>query len=263
MPLNSVVRYLLPGFVAGVVAFVFSRVMIAPLIAAAIDYEGEREHAEEHLGGGHAHGHELFTCSVQENLGAATGIIAFGVIMGVLFAVVHGVLPTVLERRGFRPDPAALALLSAAGMFVTVALMPGLKYPANPPSVGLDETVPERSSAFLTITALSVVGAAVAVGVGLAWARRWGAWRAGAAAVGGYLVVMVGAMALLPSFHEVPGPVSGPAGLLLDGFPAEVLADFRVYSLVNQAIVWAVIGVITAVIVSRRGAREHELERVG
>lgn len=258
MPLN-VIRYLLPGFVAGVVAFVFSRLMIAPLIAAAIEYEGAREHTSEH----HAHGHELFTRGVQENLGAATGVVGFAVIMGVLFAVAYGAVRTVLARRGFRPDQTALALLLAAGMFVTVALMPGLKYPANPPSVGLDETVPARSSAFLTITALSVVAAAVAVAVAVTWARRWGAWRSAGVAVGGYLAAMLCAMVLLPGFHEVPGPVSGPDGLLLDGFPPEVLADFRVYSLVNQAIVWAVIGATFAVIVSRRGARERELERVG
>ncbi len=46
---------------------------------------------------------------------------------------------------------------------------------------------------------------------------------------------MLCAMVLLPSFHEVPGPLSGPDGLVLDGFPAEVLAEFRLYSLVNQA----------------------------
>lgn len=245
MPLNSdvhsVLRYLVPGAVAGVATFVFSRVLIAPLIGAAVDYESEREHA--HLGGGHEHGHELFTRSVQENFGAATGVIAFAMVMGVLFAVAFGLLRTVLERRGFRPDPAALALLLAAGMFVAVALMPGLKYPANPPSVGLDDTVPARSSAFLTLLAVSVVAASVAVVAGAAWARRWGGWRAGGVAVGGYLAVMLCAMALLPSFHEVPGPVREPGGaLVLDGFPAEVLADFRVYTWVNQAVMWLVIG---------------------
>jgi hypothetical protein len=30
---------------------------------------------------------------------------------------------------------------------------------------------------------------------------------------------------------------------VLDGFPAQVLADFRLYSLVNQALMWMVIGV--------------------
>ena len=248
MPLSSDARtaigYLAPGAVAGVAAFAFSRVMIEPLISAAVDYEGAREHAEAQLAGGgdHDHGHELFTRAIQENVGAAVGVIAFGIAMGVLFAVAYTVIRGVLERRGLRPEAGALALLVAAGMFVAIALAPGLKYPANPPTVGLEDTIGARSSAFLTMTVLSVVAAGVALAVGLARARRWGTWRATGVAVAGYAAVILIAMTLLPNFHEVPGPIDGPDGLLLDGFPAEVLGEFRVYSLANQAMMWLVIG---------------------
>ncbi len=251
MPLTreipSAVRYLVPGAVAGIVSFAFSRVMIEPLIGAAVDYAGAREHAESQLAGGdHEHGHELFTRAVQENVGAAVGVVVFGIVMGVLFAVAYAAIRAVLERRRLRPDPTGLALLLSAGMFVAIVLMPSLKYPANPPTAGLEDTVGARSSAFLTITVISVVGACVAVAAGLAWSRRWGTWRATALAVGGYVAVMLCAMVLLPGFHEVPGPLSGPDGLVLDGFPAEVLAEFRLYSLVNQALMWLVIGVTWA-----------------
>jgi predicted cobalt transporter CbtA len=261
---RSVVGYLVPGAVAGVVAYAFSRVMIEPLIGAAVDYEGAREHAEAQLAGGdHDHGHELFTRAVQENVGAAVGVIAFGLAMGVLFAVAYTVIRGVLERRGFRPDPAGLALVLAAGMFVAIVLAPGLKYPANPPTVGLPDTIGARSSAFLTMTVISVVAACVALAAGLAWSRRWGSWQATAAAVGGYAVVVLIAMVLLPSFHEVPGPLAGSTGLLLDGFPAEVLAEFRVYSLVNQALMWLVIGAtwawLAALAARRRRASVREV----
>jgi hypothetical protein len=268
MPLSSearsVVGYLVPGAVAGVVAYAFSRVMIEPLIGAAVDYEGAREHAEAQLAGGdHDHGHELFTRAVQENVGAAVGVIAFGLAMGVLFAVAYNLIRGVLERRGFRPDPTGLALVLAAGMFVAIVLAPGLKYPANPPTVGLPDTIGARSSAFLTMTVISVVAAGVALAAGLAWSRRWGSWQATAAAVGGYAVVVLIAMVLLPSFHEVPGPLAGSNGLLLDGFPAEVLAEFRVYSLVNQALMWLVIGAtwawLAALAATRRGASVREV----
>ncbi|MDT7756303.1 MAG: hypothetical protein QOH27_2201 [Mycobacterium sp.] len=268
MPLSSesrsVVGYLVPGAVAGVVAYAFSRVMIEPLIGAAVDYEGAREHAEAQLAGGdHDHGHELFTRAVQENVGAAVGVIAFGLAMGVLFAVAYTVIRGVLERRGFRPDPTGLALVLAAGMFVAIVLAPGLKYPANPPTVGLPDTIGARSSAFLTMTVISVVAAGVALAAGLAWSRRWGSWQATAAAVGGYAVVVLIAMVLLPSFHEVPGPLAGSNGLLLDGFPAEVLAEFRVYSLVNQALMWLAIGAtwawLAALAARRRGASVREV----
>jgi hypothetical protein len=249
----SAVKYLLPGAVGGIAAFAFSRVLIEPLIGAAVEYEAAREHAElELVGGGHSHGHELFTRAIQENIGAAVGIVGFGIVMGVLFAVAYTGLRALLERRGFSAEPAVLALVLAAGLFVAFALVPGLKYPANPPGVGLEETVAERSSAFLLITALSVVSAIAAVGVGLAWSQRWGVWRAAAMAVGGYVAVMVGAMVLLPSFHEVPGALSGSDGLVLDGFPAELLADFRLYSLLNQALMWLVIGAVWAFLTSMR-----------
>jgi hypothetical protein len=70
-------------------------------------------------------------------------------------------------------------------------------------------------------------------------------------------------MVLLPGFHEVPGPLSGPDGLVLDGFPAEVLAEFRLYSLVNQALMWLVIGVTWACLTAwtRASAKDAIEER--
>lgn len=251
--LPAATRYLLPGAVAGVAAFVFSHLMIAPLIDRAVEYEAEREHAEAQLlGGGHDHGHELFSRAVQGNFGAAVGIAAFSIVMGVLFAVTYTVVRSVLARRGVRADPTGLALLVAAGMFVAIALMPALKYPANPPGVGLPDTAAARSSAFLAITVISVVSASVAVAAGLAWSRRWGGWPASILAVGGYLAVMLSAVVLLPSFREVPGPLAGPNGLVLDGFPAEVLAEFRLYSLMTQVLVWLAIGATFGWLVAQR-----------
>jgi hypothetical protein len=148
--------------------------------------------------------------------------------------------------------PTGLALVLAAGMFVAIVLAPGLKYPANPPTVGLPDTTGARSSAFLTMTVISVVAAGLAVAAGLIWARRWGSWRAAAAAVGGYAVVILIAMVLLPSFHEVPGPLTPPDGLVLAGFPPEVLAEFRVYSLANQTLRWLTIGATWAALAARR-----------
>lgn len=259
----SAVRYLAPGAIAGVVSFAFSRVLIEPLIGAAVDYEGAREHAESMLAGGdHDHDHELFTRAVQENVGAAVGIVVFGIAMGVLFAVAYTVIRQALERRGLTSAPTSLALLLSGGMFMAVNVIPSLKYPANPPTVGLPDTVGARSSAFLTMTAVSVVGACVAVAVGLALWHRWGTWRAVALVVGGYVAVMLCTMALLPSFHEVPGPLSGPDGLVLAGFPAEVLAQFRLYSVVNQALMWVAIGVTWACLAARErvdtGLRHRE-----
>jgi Probable cobalt transporter subunit (CbtA) len=106
------------------------------------------------------------------------------------------------------------------------------------------------------------VTAGVAVAAGLAWSRRWGSWPATAVAVGGYGMVMLVAFLLLPSFHEVPGPLSGPDGIVIDGFPAQVLAEFRTYSVLNQALMWLTIGATWAYLSAlavRRGRRSSTL----
>jgi hypothetical protein len=259
MPLSTelpaATRYLLPGMVAGIAGFVFSRLMIEPLVGLAVGYAATRHHAETQLlGSGHEHAEELLGRSVQENFGAAVGIAGFSIVMGVLFAVTYTVVRAALSRRGLRPDPTGLALLVAAGMFVAVALMPGLKYPANPPGIGLPDTMHARSSAFVVITTISVVTASAALAAGLAWSRRWASWPATILAVSGYLAVMIGAMVLLPSFHEVPGPLATTDGLVLDGFPAEVLAQFRLYSMTNQALMWLVIGATFGCLAAQRTA---------
>lgn len=237
-------RYLIPGLAAGIAGFTFSRLVIEPLVDRAVTYEAEREHAEAQLlGGGHEHGEELFSRAVQGNVGAAVGVIGFGIAMSVLFAVAYTVVRAVLARRGVHPDPTGLALVLTAGMFVAIAVMPAWKYPANPPGIGLHDTAAARSSAFLTITVVSVTTAALALAAGLACARRWGGWPASLLAVGGYLAVVAGAMAVLPTFHEVP-----------DDFPAELLADFRVHSLTNQAVMWLAIGATFGCLVARRRA---------
>jgi len=80
------------GALAGLIAFVFARIFAEPLIQAAIDYEGGRAEAEAALAAAagqapSAEGPELFSRAVQGNLGIGVGMIAFGVAIGLFFAV--------------------------------------------------------------------------------------------------------------------------------------------------------------------------------
>ena len=60
--------------------------------------------------------------------------------MGALFAVSYALC---LGRVG-NLRPRTLALLVAAGGFVAIYLVPYIKYPANPPSIGHPETIRQR-----------------------------------------------------------------------------------------------------------------------
>ena len=49
----------------------------------------------------------------------------------------------------------------------------------------------------------------------------------------------------LPRFDETPDPLIDADGIIrFPGFPADLLAEFRVDALLTQAIMWSVVGVV-------------------
>ncbi|GAA3687367.1 CbtA family protein [Gordonia hankookensis] len=245
---------LLSGLIAGIVAYVFARLFIEPQVAKAIDYEEGRSHAEEMLAGEHgAHEHgEVFTRSIQENIGAGVGTVVFAVCMGAFFAVAFTILWAYMGRHYPATDPRVTAGALGVIGFVAVFGVPFFAYPANPPAVGNDDTIGARSGAFLAITLLSLAFAIAAVVLAL-WLRpRLGGLLSGVAATVGYLVAVTITVAVLPEFDEVPGPVANDSGqIMFPGFPGDVIGDFRVYTIANQVVLWTVLTVVFAVILGR------------
>ncbi|MGZ8179295.1 CbtA family protein [Williamsia sp. SKLECPSW1] len=247
---------LIAGLVAGIVAYVFARVFIEPQVAKAIDYEGGRSAAEEMLAGEHgAHEHgEVFTRSVQENIGAGVGSVVFGLAMGALFAVAFTVVWAYVGRRHPLVDPRWVAAALAFGGFVAVYLVPFGKYPANPPAVGDDDTIGARSGSYLTMTLVSVALAVAAVALAFWLLPRIGGLWALVSGVATYLVGVAVAMALLPSFDEVPTALRSADGtIVFPGFPGDVVGDFRFLSIANQMILWSVLGLAFAIVLTRIG----------
>lgn len=243
---------LLAGLIAGVTCFVFARLQIAPLIAAAIDYEEGRSHAEAAMTSEHGHEHEVFTRAVQENVGSAAGIVAFTVIMGALFAVALTVVAAALRRHRIAADLRSVAAATAVAVFVSASLIPFLAFPSNPPGVGQPGSAGDRTSAYLAVVLVSVALAGSAFGVGVRLTPRLGGWQATVASTFGYLVIVSAATMILPRFDETPGPLTDDAGIIrFPGFPADLLAEFRVNSLLTQAIMWSVVGAVFTVLLPR------------
>lgn len=235
---------LLSGLIAGLIAYTFARIFIEPQVAKAIDYEEVRSHAEETLSGEHAHEHELFTRSVQENIGAGIGTVVFALAIGALFAVVFTVAWAYVGRRRPSTDPRAVAAALSGIAFVAVIAIPFFVYPPNPPAVGEEDTIGSRSGSFLTITLVSIALAIVGVLLATALSARIGAWWAGIVGTVVYLIGVTITAALLPEFKEVPGPVMDGDTIVAPGFPGQVVADFRVYAIANQVLLWAVLTVV-------------------
>lgn len=241
-------RGLLAGALAGLFAFLYARVLIEPVIGRAIAYESGRGDADAAMTGMHEHDMELFTRDVQSWVGMGFGVLAFSVAMGGLFA-----LAFVMAYPRVRGSSARMtALLLAGTAFVTVYLVPFLKYPANPPSIGEADTIKERSGLYLLMILLSVALAIGALWLGPRLAPKLGAWAAGLTAVGAYVVAVAVVMWVLPGIAETPQPLTDPAGkILYPGFPADDLYHFRLYALGTQVVIWATIGVAFGVMVSR------------
>lgn len=229
MEKRIIARGLLAGAIASVAAFVFARTFVEPAIAKAIAYEEAQE-------AGHEHGVELFTRGVQANIGMGFGVLAFGVAMGALFAVAY----CVAYGRVGNLSPRLLSVLLAGGMFLSLCVVPFLKYPANPPAVSLDETIRQRTLLYLLMVVLSVALLAGAVWLGRSLLERFDTWSASLVAAAAYVVAISVVMLALPTIDETP-----------EDFPADVLYDFRLYSLGTQLVLWAVIGVVFGSAVQR------------
>jgi predicted cobalt transporter CbtA len=158
-----------------------------------------------------------------------TGVVVYGTAIGGLFGLVFAFA---YGRVGVA-DPRVLAALLAATGFVTVVLVPSLKYPANPPSVGNPETIGIRTAAFFLLIAFSVATAVLAIQVGRRLNLRYGAWNSSLLAVGLFVITMSVISHLLPEIDEVP-----------PGFPVTLMWRFRIAALEIQAVMWATLGLL-------------------
>src|SRR6266702_1013370 len=140
-------RGMLAGVVAGLIAFGFARVAGEPQVDRAIAFE-EHTHAME----GDAHEPELVSRDTQAGLGLLTGVVAYGAAFGGLFALTFAWAWGRVGKLGARPLAAWLAL----GAFVALVVVPNLKYPASPPSVGDPDTIGYRTGLFFLTIAISV-----------------------------------------------------------------------------------------------------------
>lgn len=248
-------RGLLAGALAGVLAFVFARVFVEPVIELAIGYEdgiGAAHEALESAAGvaAHSHGEDGggFSRTIQMNIGMGLGVLLFSVAIGALFAVAF----TVAYGRVGNVSAKLLSLYVAGGMLLSAFVVPALKYPPSPPALSLDETIRQRTLLYLLMVVLSVALFVGAVYLGRRLNEKLGAWNATLAAGAAYVIASAVLMLVLPTIDETPGPLTDAAGTIVyEGFPADLLYEFRLYSLGTQVVIYATIGLAFAAMVSK------------
>jgi len=267
MEKKLILRGVLAGAVGGLLAFVFARIFAEPKIQAAIDYESARDAAQSALDKAlglpvESEGAEIFSRTVQANVGIGVALILFGMAMGALFAVTYAFC---LGRVG-NLRPRSLALLVAAFCFLGLYGVPFVRYPANPPSIGHPDTIQQRGNFYLLMVLASIVFLVLAVMLGQRLKPRFGNWNATLLAAGAFVVAIGIVMVLLPDFGhlaynkenyglhdtETPLPLKDANGqIVFPGFDADLLWDFRLYSVGAQLLMWAAIGLVFAPMAER------------
>jgi hypothetical protein len=234
---SLLIRGMLVGVLAGLLAFAFAYAFGEPQVQHAIDFE------ELGAAAGHAApGHELVGRGTQRTVGLATGLVALGVALGGMFALVYAY---VYGRPG-GPGARATAALLALAAYATITLVPFTKYPVNPPSVGDAATITERTLLYFAMLAITALALVAAIRLRRQLRGRVGTWDATIAAGALFVSLVAVAQLILPAAHATPA-----------GFPADVLYQFRLASLGINATLWLTIGLGFGAAAQRLLAPEH------
>ena len=226
------VRGMLVGLVAGLLAFAFAHTFGEPNVDTAIAFEDSMHQAD--AAAAVAAGKpvpppemDIVSRPVQASIGLFTGVVVYGAAFGGIFALIFAFA----WGRVGRLSPRALAAIIAVVGYVAVVVVPQIKYPANPPSVGQPDTIAFRTWVFLAMLLVSILAAGAATYLRANLLRRLGGWNATLVAAAAFAVVVILGMLILPGINEVP-----------KDFPAVTLWQFRLASLGTQAILWATLG---------------------
>jgi hypothetical protein len=228
---SLLVRGMLVGLAAGVLAYLFATLFGEDPINHAIAFEAAQARAA-----GEAEQPDMVSRAVQSTLGLATAAVVYGVAMGGLFSLAFAVAYGRIGRFGARATAALVALVG----FGAAEVVPFLKYPANPPAIGNPDTIGRRTALYFLMIIISVASALLAVYLGRRLAPRLGAWNATLIAVAAFVAFIAAVQFGLPAVNEVPAD-----------FPATVLWRFRLASLGTQLVAWATFGLLFGALTER------------
>lgn len=224
-------RGMIAGIAAALLAFVFARFFGEPQVNLAIAFESAKD-----LAAGEPPEPEIISRGVQASFGLLAAAVMYGAAYGGIFATIFAFA----YGRVGRFSPRALSALLAAAAFVVFVLVPDLKYPPNPPAVGLPSTIGLRTGAYFGMIALSLCAAAASYMVSQPLIRRLGHWNCVLASLGVFIILVAAVQAGMPDINEVP-----------TDFPATVLWRFREAALGMQIVLWATIGLLFGTLASR------------
>ena len=220
---------LLAAVMAALLVSLFHTFITEPLIDNAIRIEEQMSQAETQAVGDTHEEMPIVSRDVQK-LGLFLGWFLYAVGWACLFGAIYFLaqkwLPgSVIWQRG---------LTMAALAYWAIALLPFLKYPANPPGVGDPATIDYRQMIYLTVLGLSIFGAVIAVRLYQQFAQKPGRVKPWLPPL-----LFMGAFSLAIYFFL-------PANPDAIRMPLEIVQNFRVLSLSGLTVFWVSFGLVFA-----------------
>lgn len=224
MTRTLLLRGMLVGLFAGFLVFAFARWAGEPQVERSIAFETSIDQAK-----GEPSEPEMISRKIQRGIGLLTGAVVYSSALGGIFGLVFAYS----QGRFSVSSPRALALWIAVLGFISVALVPSLKYPASPPSVGNPETIGMRTAAYFLAIALSLASMTLSLQLARRLIRRFGVWNGSLLAAFLFVLLTVTLSSFLPAIDEVP-----------QAFPASLLWKFRIASWEMQLLLWSTLGLL-------------------
>jgi hypothetical protein len=169
----------------------------------------------------------LVSRGAQSTPGLLTATVVYATALGGVFALVFAIA----WNRTIKASPKVAAAVLAAVGFAVIFLVPFLKYPSNPPAVGDPATIGERTQLYFLMVGISIAAAVAALRLHSAWA---------------FLVLVAAALLVMPGVNEVP-----------DGFPPDLLWNFRIATAGMHAVIWATLGLVFGWLAAQQIGVEH------
>jgi len=229
---NLLLRGMLAGVVAGVLVFAFAHTFGEPLVDQAIAFEEAAAQAA-----GETAEPEIVSRATQAGLGLLTGVMAYSIAVGGLFALVFAFIQGRFSNLSARGTSAVIAVAA----FVAIVIVPNIKYPANPPAVGNPDTIGVRTELFFLMIVVSIAALVAAIALARRLTPRFGVWNAAIAAGLAYVGFIGLVQYLLPPINEVP-----------ENYSAMVLWRFRTTTIGMHAILWGVLGLAFGALAERK-----------
>ena len=214
---------LVSGALAGLVHGTVNFAIVEPYLDQAIGIENQSLFASGEAEDNLEFWAEYESYRIWQKSGQVLAGVILGTAMGSLFGIVYALSRNSLPGKN---DVSKAVVLSGI-MWVTLYLIPFLKYPANPPTVGDADTVVLRTILYLSFIAISGIGA-------LAFFKLSTKFQNNKKYLGlvGYVVFIIVVFFAMP---ENPDEITAPMNLV---------NEFRLVSVLGVSSFWASVGII-------------------